>query len=144
MSGLIPAIPFVQLPPLVGKHQAFGPLFLASPSIPHRSRRFAGLLSKWSRGHATRSAAREIARKTAGQGSPIVITIFAISYMRARVDADFRVGREPAESFALVANDRNIARKSERVRRKLGRQLHGALTAAARRNCVLKRREDGG
>ena len=29
--GLIPAIHFVQLPRLVGKHQAFGPLFLGDP-----------------------------------------------------------------------------------------------------------------
>ena len=29
--GLIPAIHFVQLPRLVGKHQAFGPLFLGEP-----------------------------------------------------------------------------------------------------------------
>jgi enoyl-CoA hydratase/carnithine racemase len=29
--GLIPALHFVQLPRLVGKHQAFGPLFLGEP-----------------------------------------------------------------------------------------------------------------
>src|SRR5215467_15559296 len=31
--GLIPAIHFVQLPRLVGKHQAFGPLFLGDPFV---------------------------------------------------------------------------------------------------------------
>ena len=44
--GLIPALHFVHLPRLVGKHQAFGPLFLVTHSMPRR--RFAWASSaKW-------------------------------------------------------------------------------------------------
>ena len=47
--GLIPAIHFVQLPRLVGKHQAFGPLFLGDPfdaATAFRMTRKAGLLRR--------------------------------------------------------------------------------------------------
>ena len=45
--GLIPALHFVQLPRLVGKHQAFGPLFLGDllrrrNGVPHGSRQRSG------------------------------------------------------------------------------------------------------
>ena len=90
--GLIPAIHFVQLPRLVGKHQAFG----AATAFR------MGLLSEVVPKGTALERAREIARKLAAK-SPIVMKIGRDAFMRA-VDADFRRSVEnAAESFALVA-----------------------------------------
>ena len=99
--GLIPAIHFVQLPRLVGKHQAFGPLFLGEPFDAATAFRM-GLLSEVVPKGTALDRAREIARKLAAK-SPIVMKIGRDAFMRA-VDADFRRSVEnAAESFALVA-----------------------------------------
>ena len=100
-EGLIPAIHFVQLPRLVGKHQAFGPLFLGEPFDAATAFRM-GLLSEVVPKGTALDRAREIARKLAAK-SPIVMKIGRDAFMRA-VDADFRRSVEnAAESFALVA-----------------------------------------
>src|SRR5215831_13862531 len=99
--GLIPAIHFVQLPRLVGKHQAFGPLFLGDPFDAATAFRM-GLLSEVVPRGTALDRAREVARRLA-QKSPIVMKIGRDAFMRA-VDADFRRSVEnAAESFALIA-----------------------------------------
>jgi enoyl-CoA hydratase/carnithine racemase len=99
--GLIPALHFVQLPRLVGKHQAFGPLFLGEPFEAAAAFRM-GLLSEVVPKGTALDRAREIARRLAAK-SPIVKRIGRDAFMRA-VDADYRRAIEnAAESFALVA-----------------------------------------
>jgi enoyl-CoA hydratase len=99
--GLIPAIHFVQLPRLVGKHQAFGPLFLGDSFDAATAFRM-GLLSEVVPKGTALDRAREIARRLAAK-SPIVMKIGRDAFMRA-VDADYRRAVEhAAESFALVA-----------------------------------------
>src|SRR6187455_2081354 len=99
--GLIPAIHFVQLPRLVGKHQAFGPLFLGEP-FDAATAFGMGLLSEVGPKGTARERAREISRKRFAK-SPIVLRIGRDAFMRA-VDADFlRSVENAAESFALVA-----------------------------------------
>src|SRR3954451_6225945 len=99
--GLIPAIHFVQLPRLVGKHRAFGPLFLGEPFDAATAFRM-GLLSEVVPKGTALERALEIARKFTSK-SPIVMKIGRDAFMRA-VDADFRRSVEnAAESFALVA-----------------------------------------
>lgn len=99
--GLIPAIHFVQLPRLVGKHQAFGPLFLGEPFDAATAFRM-GLLSEVVPKGTAIERARQIAGKLAAKSS-IVIKIGRDAFMRA-VDADFRRSVEcAAESFALLA-----------------------------------------
>ena len=100
--GLIPAIHFVQLPRLVGKHQAFGSLFLGDPFDAATAFRM-GLLSEVVPKGTALDRAREVARRLAGK-SPIVMKIGRDAFMRA-VDADYRRSVEnAAESFALVAS----------------------------------------
>jgi enoyl-CoA hydratase len=99
--GLIPAIHFVQLPRLVGKHQAFGPLFLGDPFDAATAFRL-GLLSEVVPKGTALDRAREVAKRLAAK-SPIVTKIGRDAFMRA-VDADYRRAVEhAAESFALVA-----------------------------------------
>ena len=100
--GLIPAIHFVQLSRLVGKHQAFGPLFLGEPFDAATAFRM-GLLSEVVPKGTALDRAREIARKLAAK-SPVVMKIGRDAFMRA-VDADFRRSVEnAAESFVVVAS----------------------------------------
>jgi enoyl-CoA hydratase len=99
--GLIPAIHFVQLPRLVGKHQAFGPLFLGDPFDAATAFRM-GLLSEVVPKGTALDRAREVAQRLAAK-SPVVMKIGRDAFMRA-VDADYRRAVEnAAESFALVA-----------------------------------------
>jgi enoyl-CoA hydratase len=99
--GLIPALHFVQLPRLVGKHQAFGPLFLGDSFDAATAFRM-GLLSEVVPKGTALDRARIIARRFA-EKSPIVMKIGRDAFMRA-VDADYRRAIEhAAESFALVA-----------------------------------------
>jgi enoyl-CoA hydratase len=99
--GLIPALHFVQLPRLVGKHQAFGPLFLGEPFDAATAFRM-GLLSEVVPKGTALDRARAVARRLAAK-SPIVMKIGRDAFMRA-VDADYRRAIEhAAESFALVA-----------------------------------------
>jgi enoyl-CoA hydratase len=99
--GLIPALHFVQLPRLVGKHQAFGPLFLGEPFDAATAFRM-GLLSEVVPKGTALDRARDIARQLATK-SPVVMKIGRDAFTRA-VDADYRRAVEnAAESFALVA-----------------------------------------
>jgi enoyl-CoA hydratase len=99
--GLIPALHFVQLPRLVGKHQAFGPLFLGDPFDAATAFRM-GLVSEVVPRGTALDRARVIAQRFA-EKSPIVMKIGRDAFMRA-VDTDFRRSVEnAAESFALVA-----------------------------------------
>lgn len=99
--GLIPAIHFVQLPRLIGKHQAFGPLFLGEPFDAATAYRM-GLLSQVVPNGTALDRAREVSRRLAAKSSSIM-KIGRDSFMRA-IDADFRRSVEnAAESFALVA-----------------------------------------
>jgi enoyl-CoA hydratase len=99
--GLIPALHFVQLPRLVGKHQAFGPLFLGDPFDAATAFRM-GLLSEVVPKGTALERARIIARRLA-EKSTIVMKIGRDAFTRA-IDADYRRAIEhAAESFALVA-----------------------------------------
>lgn len=99
--GLIPALHFVQLPRLVGKHQAFGPLFLGDPFDAATAFRM-GLVSEIVPKGTALARARAIARRFA-EKSPAVMKIGRDAFMRA-VDADYRRAIEhAADSFALVA-----------------------------------------
>jgi enoyl-CoA hydratase/carnithine racemase len=99
--GLIPALHFVQLPRRVGKHQAFGPLFLGDPFDAATAFRM-GLLSEVVPKGTALERARVIARRFS-EKSPIVMKIGRDALMRA-IDADYRRAVEhAAESFSLVA-----------------------------------------
>ena len=92
----------MQLPRLVGKHQAFAPLFLGDPFDAATALRM-GLLSEVVPKGTALDRAREVARRFAAK-SPVVMKIGRDAFMRA-VDADFRRSVEnAAESFALVAS----------------------------------------
>jgi enoyl-CoA hydratase/carnithine racemase len=78
--GLIPALHFVQLPRLVGKHQAFGPLFLGDPFDAATAFRM-GLVSEVVPKGTARDRARAIARRFA-EKSPIVMKIGRDAFMR--------------------------------------------------------------
>jgi enoyl-CoA hydratase/carnithine racemase len=100
--GLIPALHFVQLPRLVGKHQAFGPLFLGDPFDAATAFRM-GLVSEIVPKGTALDRARSIARRFA-EKSPAIMKIGRDAFMRA-VDADYRRAIEhAADSFALVAS----------------------------------------
>jgi enoyl-CoA hydratase len=99
--GLIPALHFVQLSRLVGKHQAFGPLFLGDPFDAATAFRM-GLVSEMAPRGTALDRARVVAQRFA-EKSPIVMKIGRDAFMRA-VDTDYRRAIEnAAESFALVA-----------------------------------------
>jgi enoyl-CoA hydratase/carnithine racemase len=100
--GLIPALHFVQLPRLVGKHQAFGPLFLGDPFDAATAFRM-GLVSEIVPKGSALDRARAVARRFA-EKSPAIMKIGRDAFMRA-VDADYRRAIEhAADSFALVAS----------------------------------------
>jgi enoyl-CoA hydratase len=100
--GLIPALHFVQLPRLVGKHQAFGPLFLGEPFDAPTAFRM-GLVSEVVLKGTALERAHIVARRLA-EKSPVVMKVGRDAFMRA-VDADYRRSIEhAAESFALVAS----------------------------------------
>ena len=123
--GLIPAIHFVQLPRLVGKHQAFGPLFLGDPFDAATAFRM-GLLSEVVPKGTALDRAREIARRLAAK-SPIVMKIGRDAFMRA-VDADFRrVGGERGREFCACRDHRRLSGRAERVRREAHAELQGTL-----------------
>jgi len=99
--GLIPAIHFVQLPRVVGKHQAFGPLFLGEPFDAPTAFRM-GLVSEIVPAGTARDRALAVAAKLAAK-SPVVMKLGRDAFMRA-VDADYRRSVEnAAETFALIA-----------------------------------------
>ena len=99
--GLIPALHFVQLPRLVGKHQAFGPLFLGEPFDAATAFRM-GLVSEVVPAGTALDRARTVAVKLAAK-SPIVMKLGRDAFMRA-CDTDYRRSIENvAESFALIA-----------------------------------------
>ena len=99
--GLIPALHFVQLTRLIGKHQSFGPLFLGEPFDAHTAFRM-GLVSEIV---PTGSALDRLGclPPNLREKSPIVMRIGRDAFARA-MDADYRRAIENvAESFALVA-----------------------------------------
>ena len=99
--GLIPAIHFVQLPRLVGKHRAFGPLFLGDPFDADTAFRL-GLVSELVETGTALERARTLARRLA-EKSPVIMKLGRDAYMRA-IDADYRRAVEhAAETFALIA-----------------------------------------
>ena len=99
--GLIPALHFVQLPRLVGKHQAFGPLFLGESFNAETAFRM-GLVSEVVPKGTALTRAREFAQKFR-EKSPVVLKLGRDAFMRA-VDADYRRAVEhAAETFCLVA-----------------------------------------
>jgi enoyl-CoA hydratase/carnithine racemase len=99
--GLIPAIHFVQLPRLVGKHRAFGPLFLGEPFDAETAFRL-GLVSELVEAGGALKRARAIAQRLA-EKSPVVMKLGRDAFMRA-IDSDYRRSVENvAETFALVA-----------------------------------------
>jgi enoyl-CoA hydratase len=99
--GLIPAIHFVQLPRLVGKHRAFGPLFLGEPFDADTALRF-GLVSELVEPGTALERARAIAQRLA-QKSPAIMKLGRDAFMRA-IDSDYRRAVEhAAETFALIA-----------------------------------------
>jgi enoyl-CoA hydratase/carnithine racemase len=99
--GLIPALHFVQLPRLVGKHQAFGPLFLGEPFDAATAFRM-GLLSEVVPKGQALARARAIGQKFR-EKSPVVMRLGRDAFMRA-VDADYRRAIEhAAETFSVVA-----------------------------------------
>ena len=99
--GLIPALHFVQLTRLVGRHQSFGPLFLGEPFDADTAFRM-GLVSELVDQGDALARARAIAQKFRAK-SPVVMKLGRDAYMRA-IDADYRRAIEhAAETFALVA-----------------------------------------
>lgn len=99
--GLIPAIHFVQLPRLAGKHRAFGPLFLGDPFDADTAFRL-GLVSELVETGSALERARTVARRLA-EKSPVIMKLGRDAYMRA-IDADYRRAVEhAAETFALIA-----------------------------------------
>ena len=99
--GLIPALHFVQLPRLVGKHQAFGPLFLGESFNAETAFRM-GLVSEVVPKGTALTRAHELARKFR-EKSPVVLRLGRDAFMRA-VDADYRRAVEhAAETFCFVA-----------------------------------------
>lgn len=99
--GLIPALHFVQLTRLVGKHQAFGPLFLGDPFDTQSAFRM-GLVSEIVPTGTALDRARVLARRFA-EKSAVVMKLGRDAFMRA-YDSDYRRSIEAAaETFALVA-----------------------------------------
>lgn len=99
--GLIPALHFVQLTRLVGRHQSFGPLFLGEPFDADTAFRM-GLVSELVDQGDALARARAIAQKFRAK-SHVVMKLGRDAYMRA-IDADYRRAIEhAAETFALVA-----------------------------------------
>ncbi len=99
--GLIPALHFVQLPRLVGKHQAFGPLFLGEPFDAQIAFRM-GLVSEVVEKGVALARARHLAERFK-EKSPVVMKLGRDAFMRA-LDADYRRAIEnAAETLALVA-----------------------------------------
>ena len=99
--GLIPALHFVQLTRLVGKHQSFGPLFLGEP-FDAKTAFSMRLVSEIVPAGTALERARMLSRKFA-EKSPIVMRIGRDAYARA-MDTDYRRAIENvAESFALIA-----------------------------------------
>jgi enoyl-CoA hydratase len=124
--GLIPAIHFVQLPRLVGKHQAFGPLFLGEPFDATTAFRM-GLLSEV----VTKGTALERARDRAQARWQIADR----HEDRARcLHAGGRrrfppLGRERGRELCACRNDGRLSGRFECVRRKADAELQGTLMA---------------
>ena len=134
--GLIPAMHFVQLPRLVGKHQAFGPLFLGDPFDAATAFRM-GLFSEVVPKGTALERARAIAQRLAAEVA-VVMKIGRDAFMRA-VDADYRRAVEnAAESFALVAEHRRLSGRTECFRREAAAEIYRTLTRIARQTNTLK------
>src|SRR5882672_7154855 len=106
--GLIPALHFVHLPRLVGKHQAFGPLFLGDSFDAPTAFRM-GLVSEVVPRGTALDRARTIARRFA-EKSPIVMKKGRDAFLRA-IDAVYRRAIENAAESLRWSRRRRIAGK---------------------------------
>ena len=114
--GLIPAIHFVQLPRLVGKHQAFGPLFLGDSFDAATAYRM-GLLSEVVPKGTALDRAREIARRLAAK-SPVIMKIGRDAFCardRCRLPP---LGRERRRKLRAGRHHRRLPGGVECVRRR--------------------------
>ncbi len=98
-NGLIPAIHFVHLPRVIGKHRAFDLLF-SGRSFGAAEGREMGLVVKVAEGKGAVAAAMDLAEAYARQ-PPGVATIAHAAFMRAQ-DMDFR--REVADVTETFIN----------------------------------------
>lgn len=98
-TGLIPAIHFVHLPRVIGRHRAFDLLFTGRSFGPEEAERI-GLVSRVAEKGGAMAAAREIAASFARQ-PPGAMKIAHAAFMRAQ-DFDFR--REVADVTETFVN----------------------------------------
>ncbi|MEC9431631.1 MAG: enoyl-CoA hydratase/isomerase family protein [Pseudomonadota bacterium] len=98
-NGLIPAIHFVHLPRVIGKHRAFELLFSGRSFDAHEAERI-GLVVKVAKGKGAHEAAMELAESFARQ-PPEATRIAHAAFMRAQ-DMDFR--REVADVTETFIN----------------------------------------
>ena len=125
--GLIPAIHFVQLPRLVGKHQAFGPLFLGEP-FRCRDRLSHGAAQRGrAEGNRARAGARDCAearRQIAHRHEDRPRRLHARG--RCRFPP---LGRKRGREFCAGRNDGRLSGRLECVRREADAKLQGTLMA---------------
>src|SRR5712671_2225405 len=121
--GLIPAIHFVQLPRLVGKQQAFGPLFLGDPFDAVTAVRM-GLLSEVVPKGTALERARTASRRQ--------VTYCHEDRSRCLHAGDgcrlSPCGRERRREFCPCRDHRRLSGRIECVRRKAAAQIHRTLT----------------
>ncbi|MGM0586334.1 MAG: enoyl-CoA hydratase/isomerase family protein, partial [Pseudomonadota bacterium] len=98
-TGLIPAIHFVHLPRVIGRHRAFDLLFTGRSFGPEEAERL-GLVSRVAPKGGAMAAAREMAESFARQ-PPGSMRIAHAAFMRAQ-DLDFR--REVADVTETFVN----------------------------------------
>ena len=125
--GLIPAIHFVQLPRLVGKHQAFGPLFLGEPfrcrdRLPHGPAQRSG--AEGNRAGACAGDRAETRRQITHRHEDRARCLHARG--RCRFPP---VGRKRGRELCAGRNDGRLSGRLECVRRKANAKLQGTLMA---------------
>ena len=139
--GLIPAIHFVQLPRLVGKHQAFGPLFLGDPFDAATAFRM---------GLSERSGAE---RHRAGPG-PGDCAASGRQVADRHEDRPRRLharygcrlsprGGECGREFCPCRQHRRLSGRTQRLRRKAGAEIHRALTGLSTQTNTWKGERHG-
>ncbi len=127
--GLIPAIHFVQLPRLVGKHRAFGPLFLGEPfdaatALPH------GACSAKSCPKGTAlDRAREVARRLAAKSPDRHEDRPRCLHAARSMPISAARSRTRPRVLRLSRPTEDCQEGPERVRRKADAKLQGTLMA---------------
>ena len=122
--GLIPAIHFVQLPRLVGKHQAFGPLFLGEPFDAATAFRMGLLSEVVPEGNRARPRPRDCAEagcQVADRDEDRPRCVHARG--RCRFPP---LGRERGRELCACRDDGRLSGRVERVRRKTDAKYKGA------------------